>query len=192
MGRLFLFFKDRILTERDTQRLAFYVSLFVHLFLFLVSFVFLISVSDKTVQEYRIPVTMRIVEDVKPPKKRVPKSVSKNLVSATASPQSKQVVQKPTRLPGDRDRPVLSRKVDPVYPKTALNNDWEGTVRVKVTISESGTVLSTVISRSSGHRILDHAFMRTVKNYYRFKPKRVLGENKTSTKIVSYTFSLDK
>ena len=135
---------------------------------------------------------MRLVEEpVKPVKKRRPKTQSKRSVSTTASQTSKQVSSKPTRLPGDRNKPLLTNKVSPIYPKTALNNDWQGTVKVKVTVSKTGTVLAATVIRSSGHAILDQAFLRTIKDYYTFKPKREGGENKVSNIVVSYTFSLE-
>ena len=61
----------------------------------------------------------------------------------------------------------------------------------KVLITGKGFVKSVKLIKSSGHPILDQSFIRTVRQYYQFKPKRVMGENKEASKIVQYTFKLE-
>ncbi len=47
--------------------------------------------------------------------------------------------------------------VDPVYPDSAAKDQIYGTVLVAVTLSDSGAVVSTVVSKSSGNAALDAA-----------------------------------
>ncbi len=47
--------------------------------------------------------------------------------------------------------------VDPVYPDAAAKDQIYGTVLVAVTLSDTGAVVSTVISKSSGNQALDAA-----------------------------------
>lgn len=47
--------------------------------------------------------------------------------------------------------------VDPVYPDAAAQEHVYGTVLVAVTLSDTGAVVSTVISKSSGNDSLDQA-----------------------------------
>ncbi len=189
--------KDRImgryLSEDDCDRYAWRASISLHLLLFVIFMLFTLTfIKDPVVEQYRVPVQMIVHEEAPiPPKKAKPKAESKSLVSKKALPNAKTVVAKPTRLPGDRRFPIVSKFVPPVYPKTALNNQWQGTVKLKVLITGKGFVKSVKLIKSSGHPILDQSFMRTVKQYYQFKPKRVMGENKEASKIVQYTFKLE-
>lgn len=79
----------------------------------------------------------------------------------------------------------------PVYPKTALNNDWTGTIIVEVTIDEDGKLKNIHILQSTGHENLDQSFLRTLKNTYQFKPKLVLGKPAESSLKLSYSFKLN-
>lgn len=183
----------RALTERDCDRIAAATSVGLHLLLFLLFFLFSFSLlEDADPPIYRVPVEMTIVETAPPPPpKPKPVAKSKELVSTQALPNTPKTEAKPTRLPGDRDFPIVAKYVAPVYPKTALNHNWEGTVKLKVSIAASGKIDKITVHKSSGHSILDQAFIRTVRAHYTFKPKRVAGENQASTKIVLYTFRID-
>lgn len=111
------------------------------------------------------------------------------LVSKKAKPSAKKHI-KPTSLPGDQPSPSISKHGVPIYPKTALNNDWEGTVKVKVTVSSTGKANRIRVLSSSGHPVLDKAFIRSIKQQYEFRPKRSMGKNQIGTIILSHTFSL--
>lgn len=126
------------------------------------------------------------VQLVQPPQ---PKIVSKRLVRKAPKPKAK-VAKKPTSLPGDRPQPAAARSFQPVYPKKALNNDWEGTVKVQVTVAANGTPVAVRVVRSSGHPSLDNAFIRSIKTQGAFKPKRVMGKNVSGTIVLTHTFSL--
>ena len=118
-----------------------------------------------------------------------PKVVAKKKVTKKALPKAKKKPV-PTSLPGDRIQPAVSQKSVPVYPKSALNNDLEGTVKVKVTISARGQVTAIKVLSSSGHSILDQSFIRSIKQNYQFKPKRKMGKNMAGSMILTHTFSL--
>ena len=94
------------------------------------------------------------------------------------------------RHPGDRDHPVIASAVLPSYPKNAINNNWEGTVKVKAKIDIDGNVIYANIINSSGHKSLDTAFLQAVKQRYRFKPKRLFGKNSIGFITVKYKFKL--
>ncbi len=153
----------------------------------IVIFVFTITIPEKSVKETRIliPIDVQIIENK--PQKKV---FSKKLVAKKAAPKAK-VKPKPTSLPGDRVQPSITKRSAPIYPKKALNNDWQGTVKVKVTISSKGTPVKIEIITSSGHSILDQSFVRAIRQSYKFKPKRTLGENKSGTIVLTHTFSLE-
>lgn len=143
-----------------------------------------------------IPVKLALVKEKPKPKPKPkpiikPKPLKKEQVAITnkAMPEAKQV-ELPTSLPGDRDQPEVVDKIAPVYPKQALNNDWEGTVKVEVFITASGKVKNIKIINSSGFDVLDQTFSRVIKQYYTFKPKRTMGEDVESSIIISHTFKL--
>ena len=125
----------------------------------------------------------------KPPiKKKLPVKVKKPIKKATPPPPPPP--PKPTSLPGDRKQAVVAHTQAPYYPKEAINNLLEGTTVLTVTIDAYGTVRSVELKRSSGHTSLDQAFIDTVKEYYTFKPKRIMGSNQSDIITLSYTFEL--
>ncbi len=70
---------------------------------------------------------------------------------------------------GGSDRPYVVYGPTPQYPQDARTNGWEGTVRVKVLISESGAVQDIRLANSSGYDSLDQAALEGVYRW-RFKP----------------------
>ncbi len=167
-----------------TEQKCWGISIVIHLIVILI---LTISFPQKATQETTqlIPIDIQIIEIT--PQKEI---ASKTLVSRKARPKAR-VKPVPTSLPGDRIQPAISRKVAPVYPKKALNNDWEGSVQVKVTVSPQGKPIQFKIVSSSGHAVLDQAFIRSIKQNFQFKPKRTMGKNVSGTIILSHTFSLE-
>ena len=152
----------------------------------LVMLIFFVSFPKKvaTPEIIQVPLNIQRVHEIPQPKVSSKKKVSKKaLPKATKKP-------KPTSLPGDRIQPAVSQKSAPIYPKSALNNDWEGTVKVRVSIASNGQVTGIKIVSSSGHAILDQAFIRSIKKNYQFNPKRQMGKNIAGTMVLSHTFSL--
>jgi len=171
----------------NSHRTGWIVSIVFHVTLLLISFPhFALSPLTK-IQKTIIPVQMVYTQDAVNPDP-TPKAKSKQLTST--APDITPVKEAPTRLPGDRDTPLLSNKITPVYPKTALNNEWQGVVVVKVRVSATGQPAGIKLIQSSGHDILDRSFMMTIKQYYTFKPKRVVGEDIESELILRHEFRL--
>ena len=132
---------------------------------------------------------------IKPETKTIPIELSiKEIVIEKPKPIVQNITSKqknkPTRLPGDRAKPSITSKQEPFYPKNAINETLEGKVTVRVTINTRGRISKIKVIRSSGHEILDQAFIQTIKSHYKFKPKRVMGVNKMSTVTLSYRFTL--
>ena len=173
------------LTEKQIHYRSLSVTLLLHLLLLLIVFP---SFPIKEKADYRIPVEI-VISELEPPKK-IKKRQAESKKIASSKSVARSVAPKPKKLPGDRETPVLSQSVVPVYPKTALNNDWQGKVVLNVFVSKEGLPKSMKVQKSSGHAILDQAFIRTVKQYYRFEPKRQYGQNMEGYHVVSYTFSL--
>lgn len=75
----------------------------------------------------------------------------------------------PPQLPLITTKPALRSEINPDYPEIAKQNNWEGRVVVFAHISETGTVESAEIARSSGHPELDDAAIAAIKAA-RFEP----------------------
>ncbi len=69
----------------------------------------------------------------------------------------------------DRDTPVVVSKGKLEYPRAAVEAGIEGKVRLKVMVTESGTVAEVTVAQSSGDRRLDSAAIDFVKGW-RYKP----------------------
>lgn len=59
----------------------------------------------------------------------------------------------------------------PVYPLEARQRNWQGTVVLRVSVSEDGHVLQVNLQRSSGHETLDESALAAVKDW-RFVPAK--------------------
>lgn len=189
------------------------ISLAAHLALLLITF----SHTDPTIvikdmgQVQLVPVHLSLVnrpapthpeakpiEEKKAPPiiKEVPKQPVKPAPPSTPAvsgkgPRPESGPAQPSRLPGDRDQPELGGSLAPVYPKIALNNEWEGTVRVNFAINDAGRAISYKVLQSTGHPELDNAFINTVMTYGIFEPKKVLGKSVEGSVSLEYTFELD-
>jgi periplasmic protein TonB len=86
-------------------------------------------------------------------------------------------------------KPQLRSEITPDYPEIAKQNNWEGRVVVLAHISETGTVESAEIARSSGHSELDEAALAAVKTS-RFEPAYRGDAAIAGTVRVPITFSL--
>lgn len=163
-----------MISDKGIHRLAIVVSVLLHI-LVLIIIKFNLNPTEKikpepVIVEYKIKEI--IIEKPKPIVK--PKPIKK----------------KPTSLPGDRKKAIVTKKITPFYPKDAINYSLEGTVKVRVTINSRGIVSNVKLLKSSGHESLDNAFINTIKTSYKFKPKRKMGKNKVDKLILEYTFKL--
>jgi len=174
-------------SDNETKIVAWVISVAAHSFLLCLGFPELYK-QNIIERVYRIPIQMVMVQEA-PSKKIVPKATPKQKsVAKKGRARAKERLKK--RLPGDRDQPVVTDRILPVYPKVALNNEWEGTVVVEVVIAVSGAIKEVRVVQSSGHDVLDHTFVRTLKEYYRFLPKRVSGKEVVGRRQLSYSFTL--
>lgn len=83
------------------------------------------------------------------------------------------------------DKPILLSRIDPVYPKNAINEKIEGEVVLKMLVNREGTVQKSKIDSSSGYSILDSAAI----NYaYQLKFLPAQYENKPKTVWVVMVF----
>ena len=64
----------------------------------------------------------------------------------------------------------------PVYPSVALEKGWEGLVELKLTLSDQGRVVESVVVKSSGYQLLDEVAQRTSTNwkFEKYKGVKVL------------------
>ncbi len=83
------------------------------------------------------------------------------------------------------------RSVHPVYPLIAKKSGWEGTVLVRVTVEPNGRASKVVVSRSSGHTVLDDAAIQALKRWT-FRPARDGNIPIRSVAIIPLKFSLNK
>jgi periplasmic protein TonB len=178
-----------IITEKGTERLSFLITVLIHILLLLIPLSLKTTVIPDVPEYTKVPVNFELKEKPKPKpiaKKGRPKT-SKGKTKAAGAGAPKKTGDP---HPGDRKHPIVASSSLPSYPKDAINNDWEGTVKVKAKVNAKGRVIYATIIKSSGHKILDESFLRTVKEQYQFKPKREYGKNETGFITIKYTFEL--
>jgi len=54
--------------------------------------------------------------------------------------------------------------LEPIYPKLAIKKGYEGTLKLKITISKNGSVKDVLIKESTGYNILDKSGIDAAKN----------------------------
>jgi len=72
---------------------------------------------------------------------------------------------------GNRARPRYAENPKPIYPQEAREKGYEGEVVLRVEILINGRVGQIEIKKSSGHELLDHSALTTVKQW-RFIPAK--------------------
>lgn len=113
------------------------------------------------------------------------------IASVTAAPavyRGGSVTNQPYSL--SRVQPYVIEGPPPPYPDEAHNNGWTGRVRVKVLISEQGTVKDTAIVLSSGHADLDAAAMKGLRKWL-FSPAYRNGQAVAAWVVVPVLFKLN-
>lgn len=96
-----------------------------------------------------------------PPTGATPQALNHNALSAPRND---------TYIPADSDAAYLNNP-KPVYPLEARQRNWQGTVVLRVSVSEDGHVLQVNLQRSSGHETLDESALAAVKDW-RFVPAK--------------------
>lgn len=78
----------------------------------------------------------------------------------------------------------------PPYPGTAMRRGLQGDVMLRVRVDAEGRVLAVEVERSSGHRELDRAAERQVRERWRFQPAQREGRAVSSWVRVPISFRL--
>ncbi|MEX0714831.1 MAG: energy transducer TonB, partial [Pirellulales bacterium] len=100
---------------------------------------------------------------------QIPRRVAEAAPRAYASAATVQAIgNEPQELPRPLDN------MPPVYPPEAQRNGWQGTVVLRVRVSETGRVSAVSVASSSGHTLLDAAAASAVRQW-RFRPARLGG-----------------
>jgi TonB family protein len=187
------------LSERTPHRLSLSISIALHVILFLFLPVHYVLKLNSRQAVIRVPVEILniktapepapvIAEKPKVTEKKVVKEVKQKKVKAPEVVKTTPVTP-PKPAPGDRERAEITGPINPIYPKTALNYEWEGETVVELTIDHEGNIIDKKIIKSSGHDILDQSFL-----YYldsrKYKPKQEYGEKKKDTIRLSYEFKI--
>lgn len=94
----------------------------------------------------------------------------------------------PADYPGDHEAGLLS-SAPAIYPKTAQNLGYQGTVRLRILVDVNGHAKDVKLLKSSGYEILDKAAVRSVKNW-RFDPKVFKGKKVEGWIEVEVPFTL--
>ncbi len=93
--------------------------------------------------------------------------------------------------PGTVDRPLpeLIQSMPPTYPQSAIERRWEGTVLLRLDITDKGRVGRVEIIQSSGHAVLDGEAARAVRTW-RFVPAVRDGHSVASSVRLPVRFEL--
>lgn len=86
-------------------------------------------------------------------------------------------------------RPRRGSCPPPKYPSSAMAKGWEGEVELLVDIGADGAPASVVVSKTSGHPVLDDAAVAAVRRW-RFDPATRGGAPVASRRIVPVSFRL--
>ncbi len=104
-------------------------------------------------------------------------------------------LEKESMMPAISKQPVLVSELDyqnvssPEYPDLARKKGWEGTVFLKVLVSEDGSPSEVVVERTSGYEILDRSALNAVKKW-KFYPARYENTPYSSLILVPVRFAL--
>jgi protein TonB len=83
----------------------------------------------------------------------------------------------------------VGRKVDPVVPREARANRWQGTVVLAVTVSPEGVPALVEVVRSSGYPLLDRSAIEAMWQW-RFQPARQAGQPVEERIAIPITFRI--
>lgn len=89
-------------------------------------------------------------------------------------------------VPEPKADPVKISHIDPVYPRKARRNGWEGTVFLQALINKKGEVAEAFVTTSSGFELLDQTALKAVKQWQYQWPAQLgsLNEKLISIKII--------
>jgi protein TonB len=81
-------------------------------------------------------------------------------------------------------------QVKPRYPESARRQGVEGTVLLRVRVTEQGRVEAVQLERSAGHQDLDQAALKAVR-HWRFEPARWGNQPMAVWVLIPVTFKLE-
>jgi protein TonB len=85
-----------------------------------------------------------------------------------------------------------SAQIQENYPRRAIQEEIQGTVRVRVTVTADGRATSCSVTKSSGSDILDSAACKDIERYARFDPAlNDAGDPINASWSTSITYNLD-
>jgi protein TonB len=182
---------------------SFLMSVLLHLIVLLIG-LWYIPIIRTSEQKIRIPIEMVLVEEPRPapavseptpkpapePAKKPQPSPTQQLPKQLPVATESQVPTQPQVFAGDRESPSLDFPVRPVYPKSALNFGWSGTVVVDFIVNPEGRVIKYKVIKSSGHEELDLSFIRYMQTQT-LKPKRVQGQDVEGSIRMSHDFIIE-
>jgi TonB family protein len=114
-------------------------------------------------------------------------SMNKSYFLSLHREKNEAVIREDMVLVGPEDRPKLVKRISPVYPKTALEKNIEGTVILNLTVDNNGKVKKLGVVR--GDLLLRKAAIDAV-TQWEYEPYVVRGRAKEVIFTVSVTFSL--
>lgn len=114
-------------------------------------------------------------------------SMNKSYFLSLQREKNEAVIREDMVTVGPEDRPKLVKRISPVYPKTALEKNIEGTVILNLTVDTKGKVKKLGVVR--GNLLLRKAAIDAV-TQWEYEPYIVRGRAKEVIFTVSVTFSL--
>ena len=87
-------------------------------------------------------------------------------------------------------KPLMYANAAPLYPKIAHKRGWEGIVKLDVLVERDGTAKEVGIYKSSGHKVLDRAAIKTVRNW-QFSPAQSGSVRFSSRIVIPIKFNLE-
>ena len=126
-----------------------------------------------------------------PPKKKIIKKIVKKKAT---KPKPKEVKTPPKEIiePEIEPTPVYDNLVNtkPVYPKIAIQRNWQGTCILELEVLTDGTVGSIKLLKTSGRKLLDQSAIRAVR-FWKFTPATKKGKNIKSKLKVPIEYKLE-
>jgi len=126
--------------------------------------------------EQKVPEQKKITENVFAAREinpKMPKVIQKEV---KPEEQLKSKIEKTVSIPPvngavTEAKPAYLKNPAPRYPFRARQNSWEGVVTVKIHVEKDGRPSETLVSQSSGYRVLDDEAVQTIKKWS-FSPAR--------------------
>lgn len=119
----------------------------------------------------------------------VPKLVERAEETLSAKPEQVEAISETKKSSIVMARPLYRENPPPEYPAQARHRHLQGTVVLEVAVTKDGKVAALEISEGSGHKILDRAALRAVKEWV-FEPGQRSGRRVSMRVLVPVRFRL--